>query len=97
MGRAKSYSREAVVEKAMGVFWRNGYKATSISDLVRETERGNAMAEGAETGTALPRRGLPAAITDMGLGDLRVADFLKPTCWPTIDIVPSYANAAFGV
>lgn len=26
-----------MVEKAMGVFWQNGYKATSISDLVRET------------------------------------------------------------
>jgi TetR/AcrR family transcriptional repressor of nem operon len=26
-----------VVEKAMGVFWQNGYKATSVSDIVRET------------------------------------------------------------
>lgn len=37
MGRPRSYSRDAVVEKAMGVFWQNGYKATSISDVVRET------------------------------------------------------------
>lgn len=37
MGRRKAYSRETVVEKAMGVFWQNGYKATSVSEIVRET------------------------------------------------------------
>lgn len=37
MGRPRTYTRDAVVEKAMGVFWRDGYKATSVSDLVRET------------------------------------------------------------
>ncbi len=26
-----------MVEKAMGVFWQNGYVATSVSDIVRET------------------------------------------------------------
>ncbi|OED49905.1 AAA family ATPase [Leisingera sp. S232] len=64
-------------------------------DLVRETERMNAASQGAETGTALPRRQLPDAITGMGLQDLRVSDFVKPTSWPTIDIIPSCANAAF--
>jgi TetR/AcrR family transcriptional repressor of nem operon len=37
MGRPRLYSREAVIEKAMGVFWQNGYKAASVSDIVRET------------------------------------------------------------
>jgi AcrR family transcriptional regulator len=37
MGRPRTYTRDAVVEKAMGVFWRNSYKATSVSDIVRET------------------------------------------------------------
>lgn len=37
MGRPKSYSREAVIEKAMRLFWQNGYKATSVSDIVHET------------------------------------------------------------
>ncbi len=37
MGRPRTYTRDAVVEKAMGVFWQNGYKATSVSDIVRET------------------------------------------------------------
>lgn len=64
-------------------------------DLVRETERMNATSRGAETGVALPERQLPEAITGMGLQDLRISDFIKPTSWPTIDLVPSCANAAF--
>jgi cellulose biosynthesis protein BcsQ len=64
-------------------------------DLVRETDRMNASARGAESGTALPVRVLPDAITGMGLQDLRINDFIKPTSWPTIDLVPSCANAAF--
>lgn len=64
-------------------------------DLVRETDRMNAVASGAESGTSLPRRKIPASIRDLGLGELRVADFVKSTAWPTIDIVPSCANAAF--
>jgi len=64
-------------------------------DLIRETERMNAAARGAESGAALPQRKLPAQITDMGLADLRVTDFIKPTNWPTIDALPSCANAAF--
>lgn len=64
-------------------------------DLIRETERMNAAAAGAESGTALPRRSLPASVTGMGLSDLRATDFIKPTCWSTIDLVPSCANAAF--
>lgn len=64
-------------------------------DLIRETERMNASARGAESGAALPRRALPSSITDMGLAQLRVGDFIRDTCWPTIDLVPSCANAAF--
>lgn len=64
-------------------------------DLINETERMNAATRGAESGSALPQRRLPSSITDMGLADLRVSDFIKPTNWATIDIVPSCANAAF--
>lgn len=64
-------------------------------DLVRETDRMNGAAVGAESGAALPRRRLPSSIRDLGLADLRHDDFIKPTAWPTIDIVPSCANAAF--
>ncbi|RVT81498.1 chromosome partitioning protein ParA [Rhodobacteraceae bacterium CCMM004] len=64
-------------------------------DLIRETDRMNDGAVGAASGTALPRRQIPASIRDMGLDGLRHGDFVKPTCWPTIDVVPSCANAAF--
>lgn len=64
-------------------------------DLIRETERMNAATSGAESGAALPQRKLPSAITEMGLSELRVTDFIKSTNWPTIDALPSCANAAF--
>jgi cellulose biosynthesis protein BcsQ len=64
-------------------------------DLIRETDRMNRAVQGAETGRSVAQRRLPASISDTGLGELRVTDFIKPTCWPTIDIVPSCANAAF--
>ncbi len=64
-------------------------------DLIQETERMNAAGRGAESGTALPQRQLPASVTGMGLSALRITDFIKPTSWPTIDLVPSCANAAF--
>ena len=64
-------------------------------DLIRETDRMNAGAAGAASGTALPHRKIPESIRSMGLDDLRHGDFVKPTAWSTIDIVPSCANAAF--
>ncbi len=64
-------------------------------DLIRETDRMNAAPRAAESGTALPQRRLPGSIRDLGLDSLRVADFIRTTSWPTIDMIPSCANAAF--
>ncbi len=64
-------------------------------DLIRETERMNTSSVAAASGTALPQRKLPTSILGLGLDELRVSDFIKPTAWPTIDIIPSCANAAF--
>ena len=64
-------------------------------DLVRETDRMNAAPVAAQSGTALPRRTIPSSIRDLGLQELRIGDFIRPTNWPTIDIIPSCANAAF--
>ncbi|PRY89432.1 AAA family ATPase [Donghicola tyrosinivorans] len=64
-------------------------------DLIRETDRMNAAVSGAASGTALPQRQIPSSIREMGLEVLRTPDFIKPTSWSTIDIVPSCANAAF--
>ena len=37
MGRPKSFSREEVLEKAMPVFWKQGFSDTSLQDLERAT------------------------------------------------------------
>jgi AcrR family transcriptional regulator len=36
MARKKAYKEEDVIEKAMHVFWRNGYEATSVRQLEKE-------------------------------------------------------------
>ena len=37
MARQKEFDRDAVLEQAMLVFWRHGYEATSVQDLVTAT------------------------------------------------------------
>jgi TetR/AcrR family transcriptional repressor of nem operon len=37
MVRNKEYDRDDVLGKAVGLFWRQGYKATSVTDIVRAT------------------------------------------------------------
>jgi len=37
VARPREFEREEVVEKALGVFWRQGYQATSVQDLVEAT------------------------------------------------------------
>jgi AcrR family transcriptional regulator len=37
MGRPKNFSREEVLEKAMPVFWKQGFADTSLQDLERAT------------------------------------------------------------
>ncbi|MEV8467619.1 AAA family ATPase [Fluviibacterium sp. DFM31] len=64
-------------------------------DLIRETDRMNSASSGAASGTKVVERRLPASVRGMGLEDLRVADFIQATSWPTIDLIPSCANAAF--
>jgi cellulose biosynthesis protein BcsQ len=62
-------------------------------DLCRETKRLDAQAlPGEERRYPAPDR-LPENI--QRLGGKRSVDFIQPTNWPTIDIVPSCANAAF--
>ncbi len=37
MARQKEFNQEEVLEQAMRLFWENGYKATSIRDLLKAT------------------------------------------------------------
>lgn len=37
MARPREFERDEVVEKALSVFWRQGYRATSVQDLVVAT------------------------------------------------------------
>jgi len=64
-------------------------------DLALETERMNAAAAGAASGTRPARREVPEAVREMGLAGRAPEDFIRPTPWPTIDMIPSCANAAF--
>ncbi len=36
IGRPTEFDRQDVLEKAMGLFWRNGYEATGLTDLTNE-------------------------------------------------------------
>ena len=36
IGRPTEFDRNEALEKAMGLFWRNGYEATGLTDLTRE-------------------------------------------------------------
>lgn len=66
-----------------------------VRDLVRETDRLNAAGRSAECDLGVSERRLPSSIRELGLETLRHDDFIQPTSWPTIDIIPSSANAAF--
>ena len=37
MVRSKEYDRDDVLDKAVGLFWRQGYKASSVTDMVHAT------------------------------------------------------------
>ncbi|MEM1237409.1 MAG: AAA family ATPase [Pseudomonadota bacterium] len=92
------FDPQATLSHSMGltdVSEENTVWGIMARDLIRETEAQNAAPRGAASGTALPQRRIPSSITGLGLQDLRVADFIEPTNWPTIDIIPSCANAAF--
>ncbi len=95
---AVDFDPQATLSHAMGatdVAEERTVWGVMARDLVRETDRMNAGPVGAASGAAAPPRRLPASIRALGVEALRPADFIRPTNWSTIDLVPSCANAAF--
>jgi cellulose biosynthesis protein BcsQ len=89
---------QATLSRAMGlveVAEERTVWGIMVRDLVRDTEARAAAPAGAESGTRLAPRRLPAALTGLGLEALGPAAFIEPTAWPGIDIIPSCANAGF--
>lgn len=92
------FDPQATLSHSMGlndVSEENTVWGIMARDLVFETEAQNNAPRGAVSGAALPQRQIPESISGLGLQDLRPADFIQPTNWSTIDIIPSCANAAF--
>lgn len=95
---AIDFDPQATLSHAMGltdVAEEHTVWGVMARDLAHETERMNATSKGAVSGTSAPQRKLPSSIQQLGVADLRHSDFIRETCWPTIDIIPSCANAAF--
>ena len=62
-------------------------------DLCREANR---IMEGYDDPDDCPYPSADELPEDVqSIGAQRFQDFIQPTCWPTIDIIPSCANAAF--
>ncbi|MFK7752416.1 MAG: AAA family ATPase [Sedimentitalea sp.] len=62
-------------------------------DLCREADR---IADGYDDPDDCPFPASDDLPEDVqSIGAQRFQDFIQPTCWPTIDIIPSCANAAF--
>jgi len=92
------FDPQATLSHSMGitdVSEENTVWGIMARDLIHQTEAQNNAPQGAASGTALPQRSIPSSITDLGLQNLRLGDFIQPTNWPTIDLIPSCANAAF--
>ena len=62
-------------------------------DLCREADRIAASYDDPDDCPYPAADELPESV--QAIGRQKLADFIQPTCWPTIDIVPSCANAAF--
>lgn len=60
MARPAEFDRQDVLQKAMNVFWRTGYSATSVSDLVNATN----LKPGSLYGAFQSKRGLFIEVID---------------------------------
>ena len=90
------FDPQATLTHAMGIVevkeW-NTVWGIMCRDLCREADR---IMEGYDDPVDCPYPASCELPEDVqSIGAQRVQDFIQPTCWPTIDIIPSCANAAF--
>jgi cellulose biosynthesis protein BcsQ len=90
------FDPQATVTHAMGlteVDEENTVWGVMCRDLYREAARIAATYDRADDCPYPFGADLPAGVVE--IGPRRVDEFIQRTCWPTIDIIPSCANAAF--
>ncbi|MEM6934049.1 MAG: AAA family ATPase, partial [Pseudomonadota bacterium] len=90
------FDPQATVTHSMGlteVREENTVWGIMCRDLCRESDRIAASYDDPDDCPYPASDELPSDVVAVGRN--RVQDFIQPTCWPTIDIIPSCANAAF--
>ena len=90
------FDPQATLTHSMGLTevkeWNTGW-GIMCRDLCREADR---ILESYEDPDECPYPGSDELPDDVrSIGSQRFQDFIQPPCWPTIDIIPSCANAAF--
>ena len=90
------FDPQATMTHAMGlveVKEENTVWGIMCRDLCRESDRITASYDNPDDCPYPSSDELPTDV--QSIGSQRFQDFIQPTCWPTIDIIPSCANAAF--
>jgi len=90
------FDPQATLTHSMGIVevkeW-NTVWGIMCRDLCREADR---ITDGYDDPDDCPYPSANELPEDVqSIGSQRFQDFIQPTCWPTIDIIPSCANAAF--
>ncbi|MGJ8624468.1 MAG: AAA family ATPase [Yoonia sp.] len=90
------FDPQATLTHSMGIVevkeW-NTVWGIMCRDLCREADRITASYDDPDDCPYPSSNELPEDV--QSIGAQRFQDFIQPTCWPTIDIIPSCANAAF--
>ena len=76
MGRTKEYDRRHVLDKAVSVFWKKGFEATSMSELIKTT--------GLNSASLYKEFGNKEALYETALDEYRVQE-LEPFISPLIE------------
>lgn len=90
------FDPQATLTHSMGLHEVNDWQTVwgiMCRDLCREADRIATQYDDPADCPYPDAAGLPQDV--QSIGSQRFQDFIQPTCWPSIDIIPSCANAAF--